>query len=186
MEPKKLLIMQMLTEHLSAEIGVPGCMFDMRPQPRKDDPSVDERRVYRGRTIFGEDDPVPAISILEAPVDPRASTEVASTGTNREQVISEWTLFVQGWVPDDEENPTDPAYRLAAAIEHRLGLLFAKSRFGNPLDPKTYLLGGRVAEIKIGASTVRPVDDLSVHAYCYLPVVLTLAGDVSQPFEAAE
>ena len=186
MDPTKLIIAKKLTDLLRQEIGPEGCMFDMRSVPRQDDPNVIQHRVFRGRTDFGDSDPVPCISILEAPLDPRSQTEVASAGYNREMQINEWLFFIQGWIVDDKENPTDPAYRLAGAIEWQLGKVYATNSRGNATYPDIYMFGRLVSAIRVGQSVVRPPDDLSSYAYCYLPVVLTLAGDVSKPFQAPE
>ncbi len=130
--------------------------------------------VFRGRTLFGDDDPEVLLSILEAPIpvdqvgSPPDSTD--STG--------QWELLVQGFVQDDHINPTDPAHFLMAATKKRLA--FEKSR---NRDFDILGLGNHVTDLRFGAGVVRPPDEISSKAYFWLNVSLQIVEDLSKPFE---
>jgi hypothetical protein len=88
-------------------------------------------------------------------------------------------LLIQGFVKDDMDNPTDPAYVLCAEVT--AAIVKAKK------DKRDILgLGNRmpcVTDLAIGQPVVRPADgDVSDVAYFFLPVVLTVVEDLENPF----
>ncbi len=165
-ESKQLDILKALTAHLEGAVTVDG------------EPLT--KRVYRGRLTFGSEMPLPSISILEAPRPEDGFT------ADEEQVqrSEDWVLLIQGWVRDDDRNPTDPAYNLKATIEQRLSLLVATNpSTGQPVDPDAFMLGGRVTKIVIAPGLVRPPDaQVSAKAFFYLPLIIGLAVDIRSPF----
>jgi hypothetical protein len=136
-------------------------------------------RVFRGRADFGDSDPVPAISILEAP-RPNDGFPADDDALIRSE---DWVLLLQGWAEDNRRNPTDPVYELKACVEKRLAEI-AQTRNGVGLYPDTFRLGGRIAGLRIGPGLCRPADQISPRAYFFLPLIVTLAVNVADPFVA--
>lgn len=140
-------------------------------------------KVYRGRTEYGDETSLPALSVLESP-----NPDIGRFAGSGEAFADKWTLLVQGWAKDDKDNPSDPAYYLAAAVLEKLALITAtrKDSSGRPLDQQAYLLGGLITDAEIGAYVVRPVDkQASSRAFFYLPIRLGLARDVGEPYLSA-
>jgi hypothetical protein len=142
--------------------------------------------VFRGRTVFGEEDPIPMLSVLE-------STKVdggIATGANEEMRKGVWPLIVQGWVANDAANPTDSAYGLMADVEARLGRVLMQNTRGDGQYPEHYMLGtgnnGKgylVTNIAFGPGVVSPPrEQISTNAFFFLPVYLTLAEKLGQPY----
>lgn len=129
-------------------------------------------RVFRGRARFGDNDPDVMLSILESP-RPQSlvftDEQQASHGT--------WQLLIQGWCPDDKENPSDPLYFFLADIEQRLDRVVAESQStGYPKYPEHYMLGGLITKIEVGQGTVRPpTENISSKSFFYIPVQVGLA-----------
>jgi hypothetical protein len=129
-------------------------------------------RVFRGRVIFGERDPVPMVSILEVPlpleqiVSPRDATESAGG----------WDLMIQGFVEDDSKNPTDPAHRLLADVKKRLALEKRRVTAGEVFGMNA------ISGIRIGPGVVRPPDEVSAKAYFWLSLVIEMVEDLADPF----
>lgn len=146
-------------------------------------------RVFRGRSVFGEETPLPMLSILEA-------TDVADgpyADDARTLQHTEWGLVIQGFVEHDVENPLDAAYYLKASTQAMLSRVTAMtSRPGRapaPAFPESYLLGERAAGeslislMEVGRGVVRPPDArISTTTFFYLPVRVVLATDASQPY----
>lgn len=135
--------------------------------------------VFRGRAMFGDDDPLPMVSILEPPVAPDqiASSLADSAGG--------WDLLVQGFVQDDRLNPTDPAYLLLADVKRALALeqVRREGRMPNPLGMGGGAgSGNEVTGIDIGAGVVRPADDVSAKAYFWLTLTLQVVEDPENPY----
>jgi len=131
-------------------------------------------KVFRGRSVYGDDDPVPMVSILEPPIPLDA---VFAQGQNPNSV-GNWELLLQGFVKDDRKNPTDPAHHLMADVKKHL--VFEKQRDrGNNI----FGLGGRVTEIFIGQGSVRPPDTMSNKAFFWLILTLGLAEKLDNPYE---
>lgn len=138
-----------------------------------------DNKVFRGRLIFGENDPVPMLSLLDVPIPldqlPSPADSDASTG--------QWELMIQGFVVDDRDNPTDPAHVLMADVKKRLSQERKKSNWRTA--PEGILgLGRRITGLAIGSGVVRPPDELSAKAYFWLNILLDLAEDLDDPYTA--
>ena len=160
-DPKRLDILKKLTAHLQTITVANGYSHELATA------------VFRGRTVFDDQYPVPMLSILESP---RALETIATSDFQARK--DEWQLLVQGWVTDDQVNPTDPAYLLADDVEKCLTRLITTTNDGSGRDqyPAEYLLGRSIAAITFGPSIVRPpIEQVSSKAFFYLPVTLTLA-----------
>ena len=131
-------------------------------------------KVFRGRVLFGDTDPLPMLSILEAPLMPEQIPSPPDSTDN----AGGWDLLIQGFVDDDFENPTDPAHYLMAVTKQRLAYEKARNRNFAILG-----LGKHVTDISWGAGVVRPPDEISAKAYFWLPVTLELVEDLAKPFD---
>ena len=129
--------------------------------------------VFRGRALYGENDPSTMLSLLEAP----RPDFPKQAGTNREASHEEWQLLLQGFTKDDHFNPTDPAYALMDAVEKHLGQIIATDRMmGTPKFPAVYMLGGLVTNFSFGPGVVRPpTEGVSARAFFYMPLRVGLA-----------
>lgn len=171
-EVLRLRILKALVAVLE-ETGRDEPRFDIRDE--NDQPLADMTgRVYRGRSIFGDGDDIPMLSILEVPIPldqvPPPSDSPYSNGT--------WELLIQGFTKDDPENPTDPAHKLMAAVKKRL----AEAK----MVGKGYRYLGfnkAVIDLRIGAGVVRPPDEVSAKAYFWLNVSLDITESLDDPFE---
>lgn len=170
-DSRQLDILKRLTTHLRGITPANGYDFDLSTS------------VFRGRLIFGDSDPNPLVSIVE-----HLTADVAVSTAEENRVLREetWVLLVQGWILYDVENPTDDAYQLKAAVEHRLGQCIKTNNQGDPAFPDSYLLGLRkgITGMAIGPGVVSVAirQDASSRAFFYLPVGIGLAIDVSDPF----
>lgn len=131
-------------------------------------------RVFRGRSIYGDGEPLPMISILEPPIPLDA---IRSTGDNAGQT-GLWELLIQGWAKDDKANPTDPAHMLMAKVKQCLVTQKRLNEGFNILG-----LGDKVISLDIGQGSCRPADEVSIRAYFWLVVTLRIAEDLSDPFK---
>lgn len=140
-------------------------------------------RVFRGRPWFGESDPIPMVSVLEAIDEP---DYLFAIPPDSEGGTYDWGLLVQGFVDDDPTNPTDPAYRLMRDVRRRLVREKTRKMPGrqgltDPLGTSQFDLPGcRVTDMKISTGKVRPADDISAKAYFWLVVVLTVSEDAEE------
>lgn len=169
---KRLLVMKRLTAHLQQITyeSYTGADYDFAS------------RVFRGRTIFGDEVSPPFISILEKP-----RQLIGETGGEARVVRDDtWDLLIQGFAPDDKRNPLDPGLEMLAWVEQRMArLLEQKKNGGGPLYPDEHLLGmkGIVTSIAFTIPIVRPPDnDVSDTAYFYMPVAIGLKTDMTMPF----
>lgn len=163
----RLKALKALTAHLKLIQDVPGVAdyggFNLSTS------------VFRGRTHYGEESPKSMISILEAP---RPDTGL-TTGDN-EARVEQWQLLVQGWCPDDTENPTDNLYQMMHVVEMHMQKIIATSNVtGSPKYPTAYMLGKTIASFAFGPGVVRPpTEGVSSRAFFYLPVRMGLVKDV--------
>lgn len=132
--------------------------------------------VFRGRVMFGDDDPLPLVSILETPVpiDQVISPEESTYNTG------DWDLLIQGFVKDDPKNPTDPAHFLLADVKKALAK--ERKRLDSARNKNILGMGKIVDRLEIGAGTVRPSDDISAVAYFWLRITLKIVEDNEDPF----
>jgi hypothetical protein len=122
--------------------------------------------VFRGRMVFGEDDPLPMVSILEAPMPKDQTPSPKGSCSN----VGPWELIIQGFVEDDHENPTDPGHILMEEVKIKLRETRSRDGGFNILG-----FGGVVTDLQIGPGVVRPPDQQSSRAYFWLSIILTLA-----------
>lgn len=161
-DPFRLRVLKALTAALEEITPANGYEFDL------------SGKVFRGRGVFGDSDPLPLVSILEAIEEqPQLSSPPAgahSTGP--------WELLVQGFVEDDDlDNPTDPAHRLMAEVKKRLVEERVKQRQYNILG-----MEGRVDELRMSPGVVRPADDISGKAYFWLRLTPVLVENLADPY----
>lgn len=132
---------------------------------------------FRGRVIFGENDPLPLLSILEVPIP----LDQTPSPTDSEFSSGGWELMIQGFCEDDSENPTDPAHVFMADVKKRLGqekrralaMTAAEGIFG---------YGNFITNLRIGAGVVRPPDEISAKAYFWLTITLDVVEDLTDPY----
>lgn len=132
--------------------------------------------VFRGRNIFGESDPLPMVSILEAPIQPDAPRLPDGGATQN----GPWELVIQGFVDDDKRNPTDPAHRLLADVKKRLAQECKAYVPGGGY--KTFGMEGKLGKLTIGTGVVRPPDEISSKAYFWLTINLQLFEAMDDPY----
>lgn len=138
------------------------------------------QKVFRGRTIIGSEVEMPAVAIMESPTP----FDALYGGENKILKYEGWRLLVQGFATDDKENPLDTAYDLKAALELQLSkTIKVNNSNGDPLFPEDYMLGNLVAGVEISQGVVRPPDEkVSRYAFCYIPLIVKLGTDVSNPY----
>lgn len=134
-------------------------------------------RVFRGRDFFGENDPLPMLSILE---DPRAEPPFnGPMGSSKTQ--NSFRVLIQGFAQDDKDNPLDPAYALSAEVIK--ALVTAAQGSSGILGLNQQKRAPCVAGFSIGQPVHRPGrDEISDHAYFLVGVTLLLAEDLTKPF----
>lgn len=132
-------------------------------------------QVSRGRSIFGENDPLPMVSLLEPPLPPDRFPDPDESPVT----AGRWDMVVQGFVQDDKDNPTDPAHYLCADLLQRLALEKQKET-GPP-----YAFGFKqIRRLIIGPPVVRPPDNVvSARAYCWISLTIDLAEKLTKPYE---
>lgn len=179
--PFRRRALEALTDVLASITPANGYVSDLGPFIHAD--GAEMRRVYRGRAFFGDNDPLPMVAILERP-DP--ADELAEPPQDVRTGTFDWNLIVQGFVQDDKDDPTDPAYQLLAEVRHRLAVeRDRREETGRVPDPLG--LGGRrkrnrIEELSFGPGVVRPADEVSAKAYFWLGVTLKTFEDPLFPF----
>lgn len=172
-DPFRLKVMKALCAQLKTITLANGYQHDMADY--LDDDGVTMERVFRGRDLFGDNDGLPMLSILE---DPR-SVDSNNAPSNSPNAVTPWRLIIQGFVRDDKLHPLDPAYYLSADVVKALAA--AK-------ESRVDFLGfGKrapcILSMNIGSPIHRPGDDeVSAAAYFIVPVTLTLAEILDQPY----
>lgn len=136
-------------------------------------------RVHRGRVVFGDDTPVPFLTIVES-LRPDPST--ISAGTSKLRRLENWELLIQGWAKVDTVHPTDDLYGLKGAVENRLARIQDVDANGNPVSADDYRLGRLIDEIFIGPGVVRPQHPQSGSEALYLPLTIRYMSNVSDPW----
>ncbi len=129
--------------------------------------------VYRGKEYFSDDQPVPMVAILESPDEDFQEPAPEFSGHN----AGTWRIFIQGWVEDDMENPTDPAHILMADVKKRLAIEAKKGR-----DFAIFGMGSTVTRLRFSPGVVRPPDAISGRAYFWLVLHLGLVEDLTNPY----
>lgn len=178
--PFKLRVLHALTDIIKEVTPGNGYVCDLADFV--DDDDVAMQRVFRGRAWFGEDDPLPMVSILEA-VSP--ADEVVDMPTISASNEIDWQLLVQGFVNDDAANPTDPAYILLADVQRRLAQEKLRTAPGTRQpDPLGLGITGRnkILKMSFGSGVVRPADDVSAKAFWWMPVTLRMIFHPDAPY----
>ena len=165
--PFRLRIVRSLTDVLRTITPANGYHHDL------------SEAVFRGRLIFGDNDPIPLVSVIEAPLP----DEPVSTPPGATVWSGNWRFMIQGWVDDDKEHPTDPAHWLLADVKRAL----ANERKLNSIRPGhgNNLLGagGKVQDIIIGECVVRPAEEhVNELANFLLSVSLVIAENMLDPY----
>lgn len=142
-------------------------------------PSTLAGAVFRGRAVFGDNDPETMVSILEAPRG--SQSRYTEDGNTR---IGQWALFIQGWCPDDKRNPTDNIYSVLEDVERQLDRI-TRTRVsdGGSKYPEHFFLGAAlngdgylINSFEVGEPVVRPpAEGVSSKSFFYLPVQVGLA-----------
>lgn len=129
--------------------------------------------VFRGRDTFGDKDPVPMVSILEA-IEEKAQVPSPQGGSTS---TGPWELLIQGFVEDDYDHPSDPAHRLMAEVKKRLIQERIRDR-----QYDIFGMGGKVTELRISHGVVRPPDEVSGKAYFWLRMTLIVVENILDPY----
>lgn len=130
--------------------------------------------VYRGRLLLTAKDPVPCLAINEPPTTPEDlfSPEGSALIRNAHMII------IQGFVADDLDNPTDPAYLLLADVQKCLAEELTRDEGFDILG-----FGPRVTSLRLGSPIVRPPEaSVSIHSLFWLPLTLGYVEDLKYPF----
>ncbi len=173
-DPFMLMVQKKLCAEIRKIQPCNGYHFDLSGEE-----GTPENKVFRGRATFGDDDPPLMVSILE---DYQQGKNLLSKNNHSPVVHKEYRLLVQGFVPDDMQNPTDPAHYLQADLEQLFGILRQScEKTGFLLDIRGD--SGSVTNIGQDSGGVRPPDDLSVSAYCWLEVWLEVYKQTNKPYE---
>ena len=138
-------------------------------------------RVFRGRAWFGDDDALPMVSVLEND----AADAIAPSPAESPTTEYDWPLLVQGFVEDDPENPTDPAYVLLADVRRWLSAERRRKAPGSNMpDPLGLGINGknRILGLRVGPGVVRPADDVSAKAYFWLTLELRVTDNAAEPY----
>lgn len=166
-DPFRLQVIKALRDGLAARIDGTGVYTN----------DLSEACVY-GRAAYGTNDPLPLASLIEDPREKEISLDTTVPGKGHRV---EWKLLMQGFVENDDADPTGPAYVLGADLMHGLAALALEEGAGAGVLSNTRKTN-RVEEIRIGAPITRPPDEFSEKAYCWVPISLQLYETPSQPF----
>lgn len=165
---RKLATLKALTSLLETVSIVEGAPFDLLG------------KVFRGRQRYGDEMPLPCVSILEA-VQQDPGAEYGPDGFGH---INQWPVLIQGWVDDDKQYPTDAVYALMGEVELKLNEIIALNQLGDGKYP-AFRLGGLVTGMTVGPGIVRPpMEGVSDKAFFFLPVAFGFDSDLSHPFVA--
>lgn len=174
-DSKRLATLKALCNYLAGEIRiVNGYKHDL------DKPES----VVRGRYKFDDGDPLPQISVMESPNPDRFPSRAGDQDWIDAEEKENWTIYLQGWVEDDKQNPTDPAYELMADVKKALAKLVRMRRdTGAPEFPSVYLLSGLINSLRWESGTARPPDQNSAKAFFWMRVILEFSENLNDPFD---
>lgn len=179
-EPFRLRVKKAITDSIKAVTIANGYAHDLADFTKPS--SKVQERVFRGRLQFGDNDPLPMVSVLE---HPRALDALLAPDNDSERV-GEWDLLIQGFVEDDFDHPTDNADLLVADVIKALSKQGQRKGGASGREPNILGLGYSmpcVTKLAIGSPIVRPADGVnSDKAFFWFTLTLTLAEDVEQPF----
>lgn len=177
--PLRLEVHKRLTALLESMDTADGYKIDLGSQAETAFNGNMEGRVFRGRTVFGDKDPLPMLSLLEVPIPLDQLSAPEDSGLSS----GGWELMVQGFLRDDRENPTDPGHVLMADVKQCLALESQKANYQGKDTNGILGLGRQVPKMVIGPGVVRPPDEISAKAYFWLTITLELAEDLTRPYE---
>ena len=130
--------------------------------------------VYRGRLKFGVGDSLPRVSILESPK--QGATNHPEGGADQKSI---WELYLQGFVVDEGDHPTDAAHDLLAEVKRLLvGMRIEESEFYR----LPWLGEDLIYDVAIDGGICRPPDEFCNEAYFLLNVRLSLIEDLENPY----
>jgi len=170
--PLRLEIMKRMCETLRGITPAEGYVMDFSGAEGSED-----NRVFRGRAVFGEGDPIPMLSVLESPIPLDQIPPPEGSGYS----YGGWELMVQGFVDDDKQNPTDPAHVALADVKKCLALE-SKKVLATKQEDGPFGLLNQVTRVAIGTGVVRPPDEISAKAYFWLLIVLDIVEDVTDQY----
>lgn len=157
----RLRILKALTAALEEIDGTDGYTYNL------------SGKVFRGRDTFGNSDPIPMISILEAIEEKAQVPAPQSAGVSS----GPWELLIQGFVEDDMMHPSDPAHNLMAEVKRRLIQERIRERQYNILG-----MNGKITDLRISHGVVRPPDEVSAKAYFWLRLTLVVVENLQDPY----
>ena len=179
-KPLRLRILIALTDLLKTVTPANGYQFDLSDVEAFEDDPYAGHRVIRGRLFIGDSEPPTMVSILEPP---SAVEPILNRGPDNTARASEWDILIQGWARDDDDNePCDLAYALAAEVHRVLGSEIKRTRTGRPGAPNILGLGGKLEFIKIGTPVIRPSEEVSGYGVFYTILTLKIVEDIADPF----
>lgn len=174
MDSKRLRTLKALTDHLKSEVTpANGYQHDL------------SEAVFRGRMYFGEDDPLPCVSLLDNSDPDRAPRRAGYHDRIDAPVANEgWTILLQGWTVDDKANPTDPAELLMADVRKALAkVLQGHSMQTGRLAHPNFMLGGLIEGMTMEPGVVRPpAEGVSSRAFFWMRVTLQFVEDQNDPY----
>lgn len=167
-DTKALVIMKRLTVLLEGINPTNGYDIDL------------SGRVFRGKRLFGDNEPVPFISILESM---RPDVQPDEAGFEKMIRIECLDLLIQGWAKTEQSHPTDPLYELKGVLEERLSHIVRMNSLGNPVFPEDYRLGRILTDARIGPGVVRAATPQPGGSEAlYLPIMVWYKANVSDPW----
>lgn len=179
----RLQVLQKLCAHLEGITIINGYQHDLI--------DVNGTHVFRGRAEFGDNDPTPMVSLIEA----KATDYGVFADENSSVRKDEWVVLVQGWAVDTSkgprgtnlDHPTDAVYQLLMDVESRLSDIVATDEKGQPKFPGKFRLEGLITSLRLASPVVRPAETgVSSKAFFYLPIRIGLAYDLTAPWQPAK
>ena len=133
----------------------------------------------------GSHEPLPAVSLIQAPEVEPETIEVGRGAVRMRQVL----YFIQGWtdIGDDFDNQTDSAHNLMAAVKKSLAPIMTPPTKSNEFyHLRNYNPNGNdlIESLELGIGLVRPPDDevSPTAAYFWLPIRLGLVESPADPY----
>lgn len=171
-EPFRLRFMIALTGALEEIDSSDGYVNDM------------DGKVFRGRRLYGSGDPLPMLSLIE---DTKLFERL--NGPDGLAVgVGDWRVIVQGFVEDDPQNPSDPAYRLASDTVRRLAEIRQAHAEAQRTQNGVSMLGigskaegNMVTDMTIGSPVLLLADEVSDKAGFGLPIVFKTVENLTNP-----
>jgi hypothetical protein len=173
MDSKRLRALKALTTHLETEVSiVNGYQHDLAGA------------VFRGRLLFGPQQTLPSVAILDNPDPDRFPRMTGGKEYESDTRLNQWVLLVQGWADDDKIHPTDPAHNLLADVVKAL------AKISQGMHPTTfapghpnYMLGDLISGMTMEPGVVRPPQEgVSDKAFFWMRIMLQFVEDTNDPY----